>query len=186
MLRDLRQLYSVFFRIGLFSIGGGYVMLTMLREELVKKYGWLTDEDILNYYAIGQATPGIIAINTSTFVGYKHCGVAGALTATIAMVTPSLIVISLIAMFFARFQEYALVQQAFQGIRVTVVMLLLFTLKDLAKKSVTDRLGILLALGAFCLVAFAGLSPVPIVIAAAVAGLLSGYWKKRNTDIHYK
>lgn len=178
MLRDLRQLYSVFFRIGLFSIGGGYVMLTMLREELVEKYGWLTDEEILNYYAIGQATPGIIAINTATFVGYKHRGVAGAFTATAGMVTPSLSIISLIAMFFSRFQEYALVQQAFQGIRVAVVMLLVFTLIELAKKSVKDRLGILLALGAFCLVAFAGLSPIPIIFAAAIAGLLSGHCQR--------
>ena len=155
-------------------------MLTMLREELVDKYGWLTDEEILNYYAIGQATPGIIAINTSTFVGYKHRGIAGALTATTAMVTPSLIIISLIAIFFTRFQDYALVQQAFQGIRVAVVMLLSFTLVGLAKKSVTDRPGIALALGAFCFVAFAGLSPIPIIFAAAITGLLSGYWKKKT------
>ena len=180
MFRDLKQLYIVFCRIGLFSIGGGYVMLAMLRDELVEKYGWLTDEEILNYYAIGQATPGIIAINTSTFAGYKHRGVLGAFAATAGMVTPSLIIITIIAIFFSQFQNYPLVQQAFQGIRVAVAMLLIFMLIGLFKKSVKDRLGIGLAVIAFCLVAFVNISPIPVIVGAALAGLLSGHRQQKT------
>ncbi|MDY0091470.1 MAG: chromate transporter, partial [Candidatus Vecturithrix sp.] len=105
MLQELLRLYSVFFRIGVFSIGGGYVMLAMLQDEVVEKYKWLTHEELLNYYAISQAAPGINAINTATFVGYKRGGVLGAIIATAGMVTPSLIIITIIAIFFTRFQE---------------------------------------------------------------------------------
>lgn len=171
-MRLLAELFWVFCRIGLFSIGGGYVMLPLMRRDMVEKRGWVTDEELLNYYAIGQAVPGIIAINTATFVGYRRAGVAGAIAATCGMVTPSLIIILFIAMSFAALHESAVMQRAFRGIRVAVAVVLGFTLVDLARKSVRDGLSLALAGGALAAVVLAGLSPVPVILAAVLIGLL--------------
>ena len=174
MIRELWNLYVIFFRIGLFSIGGGYVMLPMLRREMVEDRDWLTDEELVDYYAIGQATPGIIAINTATFVGYKRRGVFGALASTAGMVSPSLIIITAIAVFFAQFQDNPVVQRAFQGIRVAVSVVLSFTVASLIKKTVRGFMGIFIAVGAFLAVAAFGLSPIPILLSAAAIGIVAG------------
>ncbi|MDZ7619920.1 MAG: chromate transporter, partial [Patescibacteria group bacterium] len=173
-MRDLVELYAVFFRIGLFSIGGGYVMLPMLRREMVESRDWLTDDELMNYYAIGQATPGIIAINTATFVGYKRKGIVGGIAATLGMVTPSLIIITLIAALFARFQEVELVQRAFKGIRVAVAMLLVFTVWTLFRKTVKDAFGAILCLGACLAVVALDVSPIPVIVIAGLCGLAWG------------
>jgi len=182
MIRELLRLYFIFFQIGLFSIGGGYVMLPMLRREMVEKRGWLTDDELIDYYAIAQATPGIIAINTATFVGYKRRGIPGALASTAGMVSPSLIIISLIALFFSRFQENPLVQRAFRGIRVAVAVLLSFTVASLFKKTVRGVLAAGISIVAFLGVSVAGSSPVPILAAAAVIGLLTGGVREKNAE----
>ena len=174
MIRELLNLFTIFFKIGLFSIGGGYVMLPMLRREMVENRHWLSDEELIDYYAIAQATPGIIAINTATFVGYKRRGIPGALAGTAGMVTPSLIIITLIALFFARFQENSLVQRAFRGIRVAVAVLLSFTVWSLIKKTVHNLLGGILCGAAFVSIAVFGLSPIPVLISAALIGLIAG------------
>ncbi len=178
MLQELLRLYSVFFRIGVFSIGGGYVMLAMLQDEVVEKYKWLTHEELLNYYAISQAAPGIIAINTATFVGYKRGGVLGAVIATAGMVTPSLIIITIIAIFFTRFQENIYVQRAFAGIRVAVSMLLIWTVTTLTKQTIKNLFGILIVVSAFSLVVIGGISPIPIILASAAVGIIHGYARK--------
>lgn len=174
MIRDLMQLFCVFFRIGLFSIGGGYAMLPMLKRETIDRHGWLTEEEMLNYYAIGQATPGIIAINTATFIGFKQRGITGGIAATLGMVGPSLVIITAIALCFARFQDIAAVQRAFAGIRVAVAVMLVFTLHGLVRKAVINRLGKILAVAAFLLLAVGGVNPVPIIMAAGIAGMLFG------------
>ncbi len=174
MAQRLWQLFAVFFRIGLFSIGGGYVMLPLMRREMVARRGWLTDEELVDYYAIGQAAPGIIAINAATFTGYKRAGIPGACAATAGMIVPSLLCIILVAMFFDRFQGLPLVQKAFRGIRVAVAMLLIATVAGLLRKTATKTGSALLALGAFAAVAGAGLSPIPVVILAGVIGLVWG------------
>lgn len=174
MIRELIKLYMIFFRIGLFSIGGGYVMLPMLRREMVEDRGWLTDDELIDYYAIAQATPGIIAVNTATFVGYKRSGVPGAIAATAGMVSPSLIIITVIAIFFARFQDIPAVQRAFRGVRVAVAVLLSFTVASLIKKTVRSALEIILAAGAFLGVSMLGISPIPILIVAALSGVAAG------------
>ena len=174
MIRELLNLFTIFFKIGLFSIGGGYVMLPMLRREMVEDRHWLSDEELIDYYAIAQATPGIIAINTATFVGYKRRGIPGALASTAGMVTPSLIIITLIALFFAQFQENPLVQRAFRGIRVAVAVLLSFTVWSLIRKTVHNLLGgILCGAGFVSIVAFE-FSPIPVLISAALIGLVAG------------
>ena len=181
MIRELLNLFFIFFKIGLFSIGGGYVMLPMLRREMVEDRDWLSDSELIDYYAIAQATPGIIAINTATFVGYKRRGVWGALASTAGMVGPSLIIITIIAMFFARFQDEVIVQKALRGIRVAVAVLLSFTVASLIKKAVHRLLGVILFLGAFAGVALIGLSPIPILLTAAFIGLASGAFTRRKS-----
>jgi len=174
MAYRLWQLFMVFSRIGLFSIGGGYVMLPLMRREMVVRRGWLTDEELVNYYAIGQAAPGIIAINTATFTGYKRAGLPGAIAATAGMIAPSLLCIILIALFVDRFQDLPPVQKAFRGIRVAVTMLLAATVAELLRKTANRPGAALLSLGAFAAVAGAGLSPIPVVILAGLIGFVWG------------
>jgi len=170
-MRELLKLFLAFCRIGGFTFGGGMAMLPMLRKEIVEKYRWATDEELLDYYAIGQCTPGIIAVNTATFIGYKRKGVIGAIVATAGVVFPSIVIITLIAAFFTRFQELAVVQQAFRGIRAVVTALIFNTIINLYSKSVKDWLGIFIFCGAFLLVAFMDVSPVIVVIICCIIGI---------------
>jgi chromate transporter len=171
-LKDIGVLYSLFFKIGLFSIGGGYVMLPMLRVELVEKRKWVSDRELLDYYAIGQATPGIIAVNTATFVGYTRRGIPGALAATAGMVGPSLIIILAIAVFIPMMETMPLFQKAFKGIRAAVAVLLVSTLVTLTKKGWRSWIDAMLTVAAFAAVVFSGISPFPVILAAGLLGLL--------------
>ena len=166
------QLYWTFLRIGLFTIGGGYAMLPMLRKEVVEKYKWATDEEMLDYFAIGQSTPGIIAINTSTFIGFKKAGVFGGICATLGMVTPSWIIIISIAKFFDAFADNAYVSSAFTGIRVIVVVLILNAVIKMGKKSIKSWIQLLIAIGAFALIAFTALSPIYVVVISGILGII--------------
>lgn len=166
------KLYMVFLRVGLFTIGGGYAMLPMLRKEVVEKYGWATDDEMLDYFAIGQSTPGIIAINTATFIGFKKAGVLGAFASTLGMVTPSWIIIISIAKFFEAFSDNAIVSSAFTGIRVIVVVLILNAVIKMGKKSITNWIQALIALTAFALIVFTSVSAIYVVIGAGVVGTL--------------
>ena len=172
-MRELWTLFSVFFRIGLFTVGGGgYAMLPMLRREIVERYGWLTDADLLNIYAIGQSTPGVIAVNTATFVGYRRRGICGSLAATAGIVTPSLLIISLISIFFAEFREIELVARAFAGIRIAITVLLIYIVAGMFKKAAPDIFSLLVLLLSFFLVA-AGVVPVVwAILGGGVAGML--------------
>lgn len=164
------QLYWAFFKIGLFTFGGGYAMLPMLRREVVNNYGWATDEEMLDYFAIGQSTPGIIAVNTSTFIGLKKGGVLGALASTLGVVTPSVFIIMIIARFFQEFAQYEVVQSAFMGIRVVVVVLILNAVIKMGKKSIKNWLHIILFISAFVYVMFTTFSPIFVVITAGIIG----------------
>lgn len=166
------MLYLTFLKIGLFTFGGGYAMLPMLRREVVNKYGWATDEEMLDYFAIGQSTPGIIAINTATFIGLKRAGIFGALCATIGMVTPSLIIIMSIARFFNEFQDNPIVLSAFAGIRVIVVVLIVNAVIKMGKKSIKNWIHVLLFIGAFLFVVFTEFSPIYAVIVSGIIGIL--------------
>lgn len=178
-MKELLNIFMVFFRMGAFTFGGGYAMLPILQEEIVNKRSWATEKEILDYYAIGQSTPGIIAVNTATFIGYKRKGIKGALVATLGLVTPSLIIISIIAKFFKQFQDYKTVKYAFNGIQVAVVSLITITVIDMFKQSVKDIYGIILFIFAFIIIAFLKLSPIIVVVLSAVVGIL----KFRNTEI---
>lgn len=174
-MKILWQLFSTFFRIGGFTFGGGYAMLPIIQKEVVDDKKWATDEEVIDYYAIGQSTPGIIAINTATFIGYKVNGVKGACAATLGMVTPSLIIIMIIEAFFTHFQDYAIVRYAFGGIRVAVTALVLDAVMKMWKKSIKDCIGIILFILGFALIAFIGISPIIIIILSAIVGIVVKY-----------
>lgn len=166
----LSDLFGAFFRIGILTFGGGYAMLPMFRRECVERYQWVTDEEMLDLYAVSQCTPGIIAVNAATYMGYKERGTHGSVAATLGVVTPSVVIICLVASILKRFITHPVVAHAFAGIRVVVCALLITTVITLLRKSVKDISGALIALAAFAL---ALLTPVPlvlIVIAAGVAG----------------
>lgn len=171
----LWELFTIFFRIGAFTFGGGYAMLPIIQEEVVDKKGWLTEDEILDCFAIGQSTPGVIAVNTATFIGYKRKGIIGGIIATTGVVLPSIIIITIIATFFQHFQEYEIVQHALGGIRVAVVALILNTVYKMYKKSIKDWLGIGLFIAAFILIAFLDISPVIVIIIAALVGMFKGH-----------
>ena len=170
-MRQLIDLFVSFFKIGLFTFGGGYAMLPMLQREIVEKHKWATEDDVLDYYAIGQCTPGIIAVNTATFVGVKLAGALGGAVSTVAVVSPSLIIITIISTILRNFAEYAVVQHAFAGIRVAVAALVVVSVVKLFKKGVKDVLGYVIFAVSLLLVFFLDVSPIWVVLAAIAIGV---------------
>ena len=171
-MKELLDLFFTFARIGGLTFGGGYAMLPMLQREVVEKRGWCTDEELMDYYAIGQCTPGIIAVNTATFVGQKTRGVAGGIMATLGVVAPSLVIITVIAAFIQNFADLAIVQNAFAGIRVCVCVLILNAVLKLLKSSVVDKTTAVIYAVVAILATVTDLSPVVFVLLAGVMGIL--------------
>ena len=171
-MKDIIDLFTVFFQMGAFTFGGGYAMLPIIQEEIVNKRNWASNEEVIDYYAIGQCTPGIIAVNTATFIGYKRKGIIGGIIATLGLVSPSLLIITVIARFFRHFQDYKIVQHAFGGIQAAVVALIVSAVIKMFKQSVKDNLGLVLFGLAFLAVAFFSISPIIIIILAGLAGTI--------------
>ena len=172
-MKELLELFSIFARIGCFTFGGGYAMLPMLQKEVVEKNKWATEEEIMDYYAIGQCTPGIIAVNTATFIGYKQKGLLGALFATGGMIFPSIVIITIIATFIQNFSQIAILSHAFNGISVAVCILVLNAVVKMWKTSIMDNIGIIIFILVFILTAFLHVSPVYVIIATALCGIIS-------------
>ena len=172
-MKELFDLFWTFCKIGALTFGGGYAMLPLIQREIVENKKWSTEKEILDYYAVGQCTPGVIAVNTATFIGYKLRGIIGGIVATLGVIFPSIVIILLIATFLQNFADLAIVQSAFAGIRVAVVALIITTVVKLIKSSIKDYLGVIIAIIAFVISAFIGLSPVYVVIAAALTGFIS-------------
>lgn len=170
LLKELADLFLTFARIGGLTFGGGYAMLPMLQREVVENRGWATEEELTDYYAIGQCTPGIIAINTATFIGYRQFGILGGIVATAGVVFPSLVIITIIAAFISNFADLPVVKHAFSGIRVCVCVLILNAVLKLRKKSVVDKATSVIFFAVFLLSVFTPLSPVAFVILAGLAG----------------
>ncbi len=171
-LRQLFGLFGAFAVVGVTTFGGGYAMLPALQREVVEKRRWATEEEVMDWYAIGQCTPGVIAVNTATFVGQKQAGIPGGIFATLGVVFPSLVIIMIIAAFIQNFAHLPAVQNAFAGIRVCVCVLILNAVVKLWKKSVVDWKTFLVFLLVFAGSVFLNISPVLYVLAAAVAGVL--------------
>ncbi|MCM1364272.1 MAG: chromate transporter [Faecalibacterium sp.] len=177
-MKTLLQLFLIFAKIGGFTFGGGYAMLPMLQKEVVEKKGWATQEELMDYFAIGQCTPGIIAVNTATFIGYKTKGVIGGIFATLGLVTPSIVIITVIAAFISNFQDLQAVQWAFGGIRAAVVALILSSVIKLSKKSLIDIATVIIFIAVTLLSIFTDLSPAIYVVIAGICGIVIKMSKK--------
>ena len=176
----LLDLFCAFFRIGLFTFGGGYAMLPLLQREIVEKKKWATEEEMLDYFAVGQCTPGVIAVNTATF---KEKKLSGAVFATLGIVSPSLVIITVIAALLSNFAHIAAVQNAFAGIRVAVCVLIFNTIVKLWKKSVVDKLTFAVFLAVFIgSVLLSHVSPVVFIVAAAVLGIVVRVWLRTGKE----
>ncbi|MBQ7583901.1 MAG: chromate transporter [Lachnospiraceae bacterium] len=176
-MKELFELYLAFLRIGAVNFGGGYAMLPLLEEDLVKKKGWVTTDDLMDYFAIGQCTPGIIALNVSTFIGNKKKGIPGAVASTAGFLTCPVAIILVIAIFMTNFADLPLVQNAFAGIRVCVCVLILEAVMRLWKKSIVDKTAFVIYAVIFLLMAFGSFLPLKppaavLVVCAGIAGIL--------------
>lgn len=168
----LWKLFYAFARVGVLTFGGGYAMIPILEREIVDNHHWASSEELMDYYAVGQCTPGIIAVNTATFVGRKVAGIWGGIVATLGMVFPSLVIITVIAGILSNFADIPAVKSAFAGIRVCVCVLIFNAVLKLWKAAVPDKGALALAVLVFLLSVFLKLSPVVFVIFCAAAGIL--------------
>ena len=166
------DMFVTFSKVGVMTFGGGYAMLPILQREIVENKKWATEEELMDYFAIGQCTPGIIAVNTATFIGQKYKGVLGGIIATLGVAFPSIVIISLLAGVIEAFSHLVWVQNAFGGIRVCGCVLIFNAVVKLYKKAVVDKftffIFVLVALGS----CFTPLSPVVFVIVAAIVAIL--------------
>lgn len=172
MLKNLLDLYITFFKIGAVTFGGGYAMLPVLDRELAQKKKWVSGDDLLDYYAVSQVTPGVIAVNVSTFVGSKKAGIAGGIAATAGVVSPPIIIITVIALFISSFEKIVWVQKALAGVNVAVTALLSYAGFNFAKKAVKNWWGLLIYACSFCAVFFYKIPSVAVVLLALAVGLL--------------
>ena len=168
----LLELFLLFAEIGATTFGGGYAMLPILQRELVEKRHWTTEEQLMDYYAIGQCTPGIIAVNTATFIGNTKAGVIGGIVATLGVVSPSVIIITIISIFLQNFADLSVVKHAFNGIRAAVCVLIMDSVIKLGKKSIRDLWGWIIFLCVLMVSLLSGISPVLLVVLSGVAGIV--------------
>ena len=179
-IKKLLELYVTFFKIGTVTFGGGLTMLPILERELRDKKKWTTTEELLDYYAIAQSTPGIIAVNVSTFVGHKQLGISGAIASTLGMITPSIIIIASIAKFISNFDSIGWVARAMKGINVGVAALLTYSVIGLAKKTVKNAWNLLLYVLSFSAVYFFHVKTSFVIMASALIGLLVYFTCRRK------
>ena len=179
-MKMILSLFWTFARIGLFTFGGGYAMLPMIQREVVENKKWATDEEIMNYYAVGQCTPGVIAVNTATFIGRKTKGTMGAIAATLGVIFPSIVIITVIAAFIRNFLEYEAVGNALGGINVAVSVLVTSAVITLWKKGVKNLFGVGVFVLAFLVTLFTDLSPIIVVIVAIVSGIIYGSFESKK------
>ena len=168
---ELGELFLSFAKVGVMTFGGGYAMLPMLQREIVENKKWATEEELTDYFAIGQCTPGVIAVNTATFIGQKKAGTVGGVVASLGVVFPSVVIITFLAALLHNFAEVPAVQHAFGGIRVCVCVLILNAVVKLWKKTVIDKPTLLIFLIVLAASLFTGLSPVVFVLSSGLAGL---------------
>nr|WP_072536631.1 chromate transporter [Anaerococcus mediterraneensis] len=170
----LLELFLSFAKVGLFTFGGGYAMLPILEREIVDKKGWASSDEILDYYAIGQSTPGIIAINTSTFCGVKKAGPIGGIVASLGFIFPSIVIITIIASFLKNFSHISYIQHAFAGIRIAVCALVVYSVANMVKKNAKSLPKFMIFVLTFLAIAVFDISPVVLVVLIAASGIIFG------------
>lgn len=172
-MKEYLQIFWAFIKVGALTFGGGYAMLPILQRDIVEHNKWATDEEVMDYYAMAQCLPGIIMVNTSAFIGRHRKGTLGGVVAGFASALPSLVIITVIATFLTAFADYPIVQNAFAGIRACVVVLIANAVIKLWKSAMVDWKSIVIVfLPVFALSAFTGVSPILLVVAAALAGII--------------
>lgn len=181
LLSEIFDLFIAFFKVGLFTFGGGYAMLPLIEREIVEKKRWITNEELLQYFSLSQCTPGVIAVNAATFVGSKIRGFWGALFATIGVITPSVIIITLFANVLQELDNFPAVTHAFVGIRPAVAALIAASCIKIFKSSVHSFVEFAIFLLAFILVVFGDLSPIIVVIFASFYGIV--FLRKRGNQV---
>ena len=174
MATSLFRLLTTFFRIGLFTFGGGYAMIPLIEHDVVEKNGWLKKDNFLDLLAVAQSAPGVFAVNMAVLVGYRLRGIPGALSAAFGCVLPSVVIILLIALFFRRFRHIEVVNNIFMGIRPVVVALIAVPVFNVAKSAGIGWSTLWIPiLSALLIVAF-GVSPIYVIAVAGVAGFMWG------------
>lgn len=179
-IKNLLNLYFSFAKIGTFTIGGGLAMMPMMQAELIEKRKWITDEELIDYYAVGQSTPGIVAVNVATFVGYKQMGIIGGIFATLGMVTPSLVIIMILAGLINSINDYPVVKKALKGINVAVAALLTSTIINFMKKTIKKFTNAIFMMISFLLVFVLKLPSFWIIIFALFIGVVLTYLEKKR------
>ncbi len=177
-IRLLLELFGVTFRIGAFTFGGGYAMIPLMQREFVEKRNWVDEKDIVDIFAIAQSVPGVIAINSSIFIGYKIAGFLGAISAALGVVLPSFIVLSVLSFYYIQFQSNPYVNGALRGVRAAVVALMISAVIKLGKPSVKDLNGWILAIGAFLITVIFDIHAILLIFAGGIIGWLLKRRKK--------
>ena len=173
----LLDMFLTFAKVGVMTFGGGYAMLPILQREVVERKGWATEEELADYFAIGQCTPGVIAVNTATFIGKKKAGIPGGIIATLGVVFPSLIIITLLASVISIVAELEVVKHAFAGIRVCVCVLIFNAVLKLAQKAVVDKITLIIAISVAVFAFLTEITPTVFVLVCGVIGLLIGFFR---------
>jgi chromate transporter len=179
-LRECFELLWAFIVIGATTFGGGYAIIPVIERELIKKRGWLSMDEVLDFYTIAQITPGIIAVNIATFTGYRRKGTLGGILATVGLVLPGVCLMMLVSVFVKRFAEYPVVQHALAGIRLAVCALILDTSIKLVKNFFKNYRSVIICITAFALSVVFSVSPVYVIVGAGIAGFL--LWMPRRND----
>lgn len=174
-LKKYFELYYAFAKIGTFTIGGGLAMMPMMQKELIENHQWITEEDLIDYYAVGQSTPGIVAVNVATFVGFRQAGVLGGIIATLGMVTPSLVIITILASLISSIDDYPVVQKALKGINVAVAALLTSVIVKFAKKTIKNVKHFIFMLISFSLIFWLKIPSFWIILGAIICGVILTY-----------
>lgn len=179
-LKQFLELYFAFVKIGAFTFGGGLAMMPVMQRELIEKRGWVSEEELIDYFAIGQSTPGIIAVNVATFVGYKKLGWLGGIIGTLGVVTPSWVIIMLLAGAISSVDKYPLAQRALRGINVAVAALLTSVIVKFTKKTIKNFWNALFMLLAFALIYFFKVQSVWIILSSLIIGCLLTLYKQKK------
>jgi chromate transporter len=172
-LKTLWKMFIIFFRIGAFTIGGGYAMLPLIEREVVDNQKWVTEKEIVDVFAISQSIPGVIAINTSIFIGYKVGGLVGAVVAALGVILPSFLIILVIAFLLFNIQDNIYVQKAFTGVRAGVVGLIGLAALKLGKAAIKDKLGVILAVIAFIAIVIFDIHAILIIVFGGIVGFIA-------------
>jgi len=177
-MKLLKDLFFVTLRIGAFTFGGGYAMIPLMQREFVEKRGWIDEKDIVDIFAIAQSVPGVIAINSSIFIGYRIAGVSGAISAALGVTLPSLVVLSIISFYYIQFKSNTYIVAAMEGVRAAVVALMASAVIKLGKPSIKDGFGWVAAVLAFLAVVIFDIHAILLIVCGGIAGWLL---KRRKT-----